>query len=63
LDYYRCITEKLLTYALGRGPEPCDITTVDAIVEKMEADGGKLSTLITGIIESAPFQKRQRPST
>ncbi|MCW1914120.1 DUF1592 domain-containing protein [Luteolibacter sp. GHJ8] len=62
-DYYRCITEKLLTYALGRGPEPCDITTVDAIVEKLEASGGKFSTLITGIIESAPFQKRQRPST
>ena len=63
IDYYRCLTEKLLTYALGRGPEPCDITTVDAIVGKMEADGGKLSTLITGIIESAPFQRRQRPST
>jgi hypothetical protein len=62
-DYYRCMTEKVLTYALGRGPEPCDITTVDAIVEKMEANGGKFSTLITGIIESAPFQKRQRPST
>lgn len=62
-DYYRCLTEKLLTYALGRGPEPCDITTVDAIVEKLEQSGGKFSTVITGIIESAPFQKRQRPST
>ena len=63
MDYYRCLTEKLLTYALGRGPEPCDITTVDAIVAKMESSGGKFSTLITGIIESTPFQKRQRPST
>jgi cytochrome c553 len=62
-DYYRCLTEKLLTYALGRGPQPCDITTVDSIVEQMEQSGGKFSTLITGIIESAPFQKRQRPST
>jgi hypothetical protein len=59
-DYYRCLTEKLLTYAIGRGPEPCDITTVDAIVEKLERSGGRFSTLITGIIESAPFQKRQR---
>ncbi len=58
-DYYRCITEKLLTYALGRGPEPCDITTVDAIVEGLERSGGQFSTLITGIIESAAFQKRQ----
>ena len=62
-DYYRCLTEKLLTYAIGRGPEPCDITTVDSIVEKLEQTGGKFSTVITGIIESAPFQKRQRPST
>ncbi len=62
IDYYRCITEKLLTYALGRGPQPSDTITVDAIVEQLEASGGKFSTLITGIIESAPFQKRQRPA-
>jgi len=59
-DYYRCITEKVLTYALGRGPEPCDITTVDSIVDGLEQSGGKFSTLITGIIESPAFQKRQR---
>lgn len=59
-DYYRCITEKLMTYALGRGPQPSDITTVDAIVADLEKSGGRFSTLITGIIESAPFQKRQR---
>jgi hypothetical protein len=62
-DYYRCLTEKLMTYAIGRGPEPGDITTVDAIVEKLNQTDGKFSTLIMGIIESAPFQKRQRPST
>jgi hypothetical protein len=59
-DYFRCITEKLMTYALGRGPQPSDITTVDAIVADLEESGGKFSTLITGIIRSAPFQKRQR---
>ncbi|WP_193214849.1 DUF1592 domain-containing protein [Luteolibacter marinus] len=61
-DFYRCITEKLLTYALGRGPEPCDITTVDEIVADLDRSGGKFSTLITGIIESPAFQKRQRPT-
>lgn len=61
-DYYRCITEKLLTYAIGRGPAPGDITTVDTIVDQLEASGGKFSTLITGIIDSAPFQKRQKPT-
>ena len=59
-DFYQCMTEKLLTYALGRGPEACDITTTDAIVAKLEADNGKFSTLILGIIESPAFQKRQR---
>ena len=59
-DYYRCLTEKMLTYALGRGPEACDITTIDEIVERLEQSKGKFSTLIAGIIESAPFQKRQR---
>jgi mono/diheme cytochrome c family protein len=59
-DFYHCITEKLLTYALGRGPQPCDITTMDAIVEKLDRTDGKISSLITGIIESPAFQKRQR---
>jgi Protein of unknown function (DUF1588)/Protein of unknown function (DUF1587)/Protein of unknown function (DUF1592)/Protein of unknown function (DUF1585)/Protein of unknown function (DUF1595)/Planctomycete cytochrome C len=59
-DFYQCITEKLTTYALGRGPEPCDITTEDAIVEKLEQTNGKFSGLIMGIIESPAFQQRQR---
>ena len=61
-DYYRCLTEKMLTYALGRGPEPQDITTVDQIVSDLEKSGGKFSTLIGGIINSAPFQRRHRPT-
>src|SRR6185436_357207 len=31
-DFYRCVTEKLLTYALGRGLEYYDVETVDAIL-------------------------------
>ena len=58
-DFYRCITEKLMTYALGRGLEYYDVATVDAIVERLEKDEGKFSTLLTGVIESAPFQQRR----
>ncbi len=58
-DYYRCLTEKLMTYALGRGPEPCDITAIDSIVQQLETSNGKFSSLITGVIESTPFQKRR----
>jgi hypothetical protein len=62
-DFYECLTEKLLTYALGRGVEYYDVETVDKIVNQLEKDGGHFSTLLTGIIESAPFQKRRNISS
>jgi cytochrome c5 len=63
-DFYRCLTEKLLTYALGRGLDYYDVYTVDQIVERLDSktDAGanaRPSVLISGIIESAPFQKRR----
>jgi hypothetical protein len=60
LDFYRCLTEKLLTYALGRGLEYHDEYTVDQIVARMDREQGKFSALLMGIIESAPFQKQRR---
>jgi hypothetical protein len=60
LDFYRCLAEKLLTYALGRGLEYHDEHTVDQIVERLEQDEGKFSSLVRGVVGSAPFQ-RQRP--
>ena len=59
LDFERTLTEKLLTYALGRGLEYYDVQTVDAIVERMEKEGGRFSAMLMGIVESAPFQKRR----
>lgn len=60
VDYYRCLTEKLMTYALGRGLEYYDVEAVDRIVIDMDHDGGRFSTLLLGVIDSAPFQ-RKRP--
>jgi hypothetical protein len=57
IEFYRAVTEKLLTYALGRGLEYYDVATVDAIVERLEKSNGRPSALLSGIIESAPFQK------
>ena len=56
-DFYSCLTEKFLTYALGRGPEYYDVEAIDRIVEQLERDEGRFSTLLMGVIESAPFQK------
>ena len=58
-DFYRCLTEKLLTYALGRGVELSDVETVDQIVDRLDKEEGRFSALLMGIIESAPFQKRR----
>jgi hypothetical protein len=58
-DFYRCLTEKLLTYALGRGLEYYDVPAVDGIVERLEKANGRFSALLTGVIESVPFQKRR----
>ena len=59
LDFYRCLTEKFLTFAIGRGPEYYDVETIDQIVTRLEAEGGRFSALLNGIIESAPFQKQR----
>jgi hypothetical protein len=57
-DFHRCLTEKLLTYALGRGVEYFDAPAVDTILEQMEGDG-RLLTLVQGVVESVPFQMRR----
>jgi acetyl esterase/lipase len=56
-DFYRCLTEKLLTYALGRGLDYYDVYTVDDLVERLDQGGGRASILISGIIQSVPFQR------
>jgi len=60
--FYRCLTEKLLTYALGRGLEPADAVTVESTAARLAAEGGKFSVLLTSIVESPPFQTRRGDS-
>jgi hypothetical protein len=54
------ITERMMTYALGRGLEPADMPVVRRIVAKAGQNGYRLSTIVNEIIESAPFQMRTR---
>jgi hypothetical protein len=58
-DFYRCLTEKLLTYALGRGLDYYDIEAVDQIVAEMQKQDGRFPALLMGVVESAPFQERR----
>lgn len=58
-DFSRCLTEKMLTYALGRGLEPYDKPTVRAITQRLTASGGGLQTLVREIARSLPFGSRR----
>lgn len=49
-------TERLLTYALGRGVEEYDLPVVRKIARDAASDGQKWSSIILGIIKSKPFQ-------
>lgn len=51
-----CLTEKLLIYALGRGLESYDRTATKKIVAQLEANDYQFSSLITGIVDSVPFE-------
>jgi len=58
-EFVRCLTEKMLTYALGRGLEYYDRPTVDRIVAQLEAEGYRSSVLIAEIVKSDPFRLRR----
>ena len=58
-QFLRCLTEKMLTYALGRGLEYYDRSTIDRIVTQLEAGGYRSSVMITEIVKSNPFRLRR----
>ena len=53
------MTEKLLTYAVGRGLEPADAPAVRAIARASSTGDYRFSSLILGVVNSAPFQMRR----
>jgi hypothetical protein len=57
--FTECLTEKLLTYALGRGLGRGDRQTVKTIAERAARDDYRFSRLVLEIAQSAPFQKKQ----
>jgi len=58
-DFTRCLTEKMLTYALGRGLEPYDKPTVRAITQKVAGSRGGLQVMVREIVRSLPFRSRR----
>ncbi len=58
----QALTEKLLTYALGRGLEPYDMPTVRAIVREAAENDYRFSSIVMSITRSAPFRMRAAPA-
>ena len=54
------VTENLMIYALGRGLTPADMPVVRSIVKNAAQNDYRLMSIITGIVQSAPFQMRTK---
>jgi hypothetical protein len=59
-EFASTVTEKLLTYALGRGLEASDAPAVREIMREAARDDYRLPALINAIINSKPFRMRKR---
>ena len=54
------MTEMLLTYAVGRGLEDYDMPVVRTIVKDAAGKNYSFSSLVLGVVKSAPFQMRSK---
>jgi hypothetical protein len=61
-QFVQTLTEKLMTYGLGRLVEHHDMPTVRAIVREAAKDDYRFSSIVMQIVQSDPFQKRQVPA-
>jgi hypothetical protein len=59
-QFVRNVTEKLLTYALGRGVEHYDMPVVRGIVADAERDDYRFASLIVGVVLSEPFRSSRK---
>jgi len=58
-EFVACLTEKMLTYALGRGLEEYDACTVQKVAKDVSADQHRFSRMVLEIVKSDPFRKRR----
>jgi hypothetical protein len=61
-DFRRCLAEKLLTYALGRGLEWYDACAVERIATRCRDEGDRFSVLVAEIVKSPAFRQREAPA-
>jgi hypothetical protein len=61
--FTRCLAEKMLTFAIGRGLERYDRPVVNSIARKVAENRYKFSTLVMEVVNSAPFEMRRGEAT
>ena len=59
-QFVRMFTEKMMTYALGRGVEDSDMPVLRSIVRDAARDNNRFSAIVLGIVKSAQFQMRTK---
>jgi hypothetical protein len=59
-QFVRMITEKLMTFGIGRGMEYQDMPVIRSIVHNADRDNDRFVTILMGIIRSGPFQMRTK---
>jgi hypothetical protein len=57
------MTEKLLTYALGRGTQYFDMPAVRGILREAKGQDYRFSSIVLGIVESTPFEMKMKPAS
>ena len=60
--FVHALTEKLLTFALGRGVEYYDMPVVRRIVADAKAQGYSFESIVLGVAQSVPFRMRSAPA-
>ena len=58
--FAKVLTEKLMTYALGRGVEYADMPTVRGILRDASHDNYRFSSIVLGIVKSTPFEMKEK---
>jgi hypothetical protein len=58
-QFVRCLVEKVMTYAIGRGPTPGDRPYINDISRKVQDSDYRFDSLIEAVVESAPFTQRR----
>ena len=61
-QFLRTMTERMLTYALGRSLTPADMPAVRGIIRDAAGSRYRLSAIVLGVVRSVPFRMRQTPA-